>query len=237
MQDSYLKKLEECLSADRLGAYGQDQPGNRTIAARYLWNIALSESLYAPLHLLEVGLRNAIDRSMVAETGSATWYDSVALTSWGQRQVGKAKSLITKNNRPVTPGRVIAELHFGFWTAMFEHHFETPAARFLPKGIKATFPHMPKSRHVRKQIKAELDTVRRLRNRVFHHERIIHLADLPQQHALIEQFLAWLNPDLAELAGLAGSFDGVYSAGIQPFLDKLDRHADADRCTPAAPSG
>jgi len=224
MQDVYWQKLEHCLSPDRLAVYGQDQAGHRVITARYLWNIALSEALYAPLHLLEVGLRNAIDRAMAAETRSPTWYDSVALTSWGQKQIGKAKAAITQSNRQVTPGRVIAELHFGFWTAMFESDFEKPAARFLPKGIKATFPHLPKSLHNRKQIKADLDKIRKLRNRVFHHERIIHWKDLPQQHQLMLDFLGWLNPDLAELAGVVDNFDTIYKDGTQPYLDRLDGH-------------
>lgn len=164
---------------------------------------------------------------MVAETGSPTWYDTVALTSWGLRQVGNAKSDIAKSNRPVTPGRVIAELHFGFWTSMFEVDFEQPAARFLPKGLKATFPHLPKSLHNRKAIKRDLDKIRRLRNRVFHHERIIHWKDLPEQHGLILDFLGWINPDLSELAGLVDSFPESLARGTQPFLDQLDGHIAA----------
>jgi len=224
MQEDYWKKLESCLSSDRLSAYGHDQASHRVITARYLWNIALSESLYAPLHLLEVGLRNAIHRVMFTETGSTTWYDEIPLTSWGQTQVGKAKAEIARSGRQTTPGRVIAELHFGFWTAMFESNFEKPAARFLPRGIKATFPGMPKSRHKRREIKADLDRIRRLRNRVFHHERIIHLRDLPEQHALMVDFLGWINPDLVELVGLVDDFPSIHAAGIQPYLDKLDGH-------------
>ncbi|MEM7755270.1 MAG: hypothetical protein AAF297_06505, partial [Planctomycetota bacterium] len=120
--------------------------------------------------------------------------------------------------------RVIAELHFGFWTSMFESHFESPSAHFLPKGIKATFPYMPKSLHNRKRLKAELDKIRTLRNRIFHHERIIHWKDLPQQHQLILDFLGWINPDLAELASIVDTFAKVYADGIQPYLDKLDDH-------------
>lgn len=221
MQDLYWQKLEYCLSQDRLGVYGQDQAGHRVITSRYLWNIALSEALYAPLHLLEVGLRNAIDRAMVAETGSQTWYDTVSLTSWGQSKVGDAKASITRARKTVTPGRVIAELHFGFWTAMFESHFQQMAAKFL---IRETFTHMPKRKQDRKQIKADLDKIRKLRNRVFHHERIIHWKDLPQQHTLILDFLGWLNPDLAELASIVDNFDTIHADGTQPYLDKLDGH-------------
>lgn len=231
MQVDYWKKLENCLSSDRLQAYGGDGASHREITARYLWNIALSESLYAPLHLLEVALRNAIDRTMFAETGSQTWYDTVTLTPWGPTAVDKAKSSIAKSGREVTPGRVIAELHFGFWTSMFEgefeRDFERPQARFLPRGIKSTFPHMPKSLHNSKKIKGDLDKIRNLRNRIFHHERIIHWKDLTQQYSLMLDFLGWINPDLAELARIVESFPQIHSKGTQPFLDRLDSHVAA----------
>jgi hypothetical protein len=224
MQDGYWKKLEHCLSPDRLAAFGRDAPGHRVVTARYLWNIAVCESLYAPIHLLEVGLRNAIDRAMVSHTASPNWYDIASLTPWGHEQVGKAKTGIARTKRPVTPGRVVAELHFGFWTSMFEHHFESAPAGFLPRGIKVTFPHMPKSLHNRKAIKADLDTIRKLRNRIFHHERIIHWNNLPEQHQSMLDFLSWMNPDLHELASLIDSFPAVYNAGIEPFLDRIDTH-------------
>lgn len=222
MQDHDWKKLEHCLSRDRLAAYGHDTPGHRIMTARYLWNIAVCESLYAPLHLLEVGLRNAIDRAMNKSTGTASWYDLVTLTPWGHTQIGSAKTNISRSGKTVVPGRVVAELQFGFWTSMFENHYETTGARFLPRGIKSTFPHMPKSFHKRKQIKADLDKIRTLRNRIFHHERIIHWIDLPQQHQLILEFLGWLSLDLKELASIVDTFPSVHAKGIQPFLEKLD---------------
>lgn len=224
MQDLYWKKLERCLSGDRLSVYGQDQPGHRLIAARYLWNIALCEALYAPLHLLEVGLRNAVHNAMTAATHSDSWYDQVTLTPWGHEQVGKAKTSIARSRKEILPGRVVAELHFGFWTSMFESHYESPSARFLLAGIRATFPHMPKSLHNRKRIKADLDRIRILRNRVFHHERIIHWKDLPEQHNLLLRFLEWMSGDLREIAAIVDKFDAAYRNGVDPILVQLDSH-------------
>ena len=223
MQDLYWKKLENSLSADRLAVYGQDNPGYRVIAGRYLWNIAVCEAMYAPIHLLEVGLRNGVDHAMRSVVGGgADWYDRVALTPWGRERVFSAKSTISRSGKSVTPGRVIAELPFGFWTAMFESHFESRDARFLPSGIKATFPLMPKSLHKRKRIKADLDKVRLLRNRIFHHERIIHWQDLAQQHELVRKFIGWLDRDLSRLAEIIDDFPQVHAAGHQQYLDKLD---------------
>lgn len=227
MQDEYWQKFAICLSADRLGVYGLDEPGHRMVTARYLWNIAVSESMYAPLHLLEVGLRNAIDRCMVAQTECPAWYDNIAMTAWCHSKIGEAKTNIARAGKAIAPGRVISELPFGFWTAMFQSEFEDPKSRFLPRGIRATFPHMPKSLHHRKRIKADLDRIRKLRNRIFHHERIIHWKDLPEQYELIMNFLGWINPDLAELARIVESFPGVHAKGVGPYLTRLDGHIEA----------
>ncbi len=224
MQDLYWKKLEQCLSPKRLEVYGLDGSGARTITARYLWNIAVCESLYAPLHLLEVGLRNAIDSSMTRRTGCPEWYDRVALADWGKTQVESAKTSVTKRKKPLEPGRVVAELQFGFWTSMFQDEYQQLADGFLPGGIKETFPNLPKSLHNRKRIKGDLDRMRNLRNRVFHHERIVHWHDLREQHALILDFVQWISSDLAELATLIDTFPAVHGAGTQPFLDTLDGH-------------
>ncbi len=222
-QDIYWKKLEKCLSKDRLSVYLGDGVSYRIAAARYLWNIAICESLYAPLQMVEVGLRNAIDQSMLKIVGEVKWYDQVSLTTWGYDQVGHAKTKISRDRKQVTAGRVIAELHFGFWTSMFESHYEQSDAYFLPQGIKLTFPYLVKSLHNRKKIKSQLDQIRKLRNRVFHHERVIHWQDLPEKYDLIIQTIGWMSTDLEEISRLVDSFHQTYRSGIQPFLARLDQ--------------
>lgn len=222
-QDDYWKKLENCLSRDRLSVYSGDGASHRVAVARYLWNIALCESLYAPLQMFEVGLRNSIDRAMLQSVGEVNWYDQISLTSWGYDQVGHAKTRIARDRKTVTSGRVIAELHFGFWTSMFESHYEKPEAHFLPSGIKLTFPYLVKSLHNRKKIKFQLDQIRKLRNRVFHHERVIHWHDLTDRHGSLVETIGWMSKDLLEISNLVDSFAETYENGIQPYLDQLDQ--------------
>jgi len=219
MQEEFYKKLEAVLSEDRLSAYGKDDPGRCIVMARYLWNMAICESLYSPLQMFEVALRNAIHRAWITFSKVDTWYDSVPLAPWGHKQVGGAKQKIS-TSKPVTPGRVVAELHFGFWTSMFESHYELKTD-FLPGGIKKVFPELVKSLHRRKFIKGRLDKIRHLRNRVFHHERIIHWKDLTQQHADIIEALGWISPELAEMAQKLDRFLEIHKAGIDPWIAKL----------------
>lgn len=169
--------------------------------------------------------------------GRTDWYDAPGfrLTPWADGEVAKAKAKILKNGKSVTADRVVAELQFGFWTSLFEDHYEkhTP---FLPRAFKHVFPHLPKSLHKRKDRKADLEKIRVLRNRVFHHERIVHWNDLDAQHQLILEIISWVSPELRQMADALDRFQGVRKAGLKPWLAKLRRHwpAAAPADLPAA---
>ena len=223
MQEPFYQKLEVALSEERLSAYKQDGAGSCTVMARYLLNIAVCESLYSPLGMCEIALRNAIHTAMSSFYGQSTWYDVAELSPWGYSQVGEAKQKIARSGKTVGPGRVVAELHFGFWTSLFEDHYERQT-RFLPRGIKKVFPGLPKSLHNRKNIKARLEQIRQLRNRVFHHERIIHWNDLLCQHARIVETIAWISPELSDMALKLDRVLEIHKAGIDPWIAKLRNH-------------
>jgi hypothetical protein len=223
MQPSFLQQVEAHISSERLLAYAHPLSGGHTDSkvtlARYMLNMALCESLYPALQTCEIALRNAIHTYLAATLGREDWFDSPSfqLTPWAQLEVRKAKDKIQKTRKPITAGRVIAELQFGFWTSLFEAHYEqnTP---FLPSGIKAVFPHLPKSLHKRKDRKNDLEHIRSLRNRVFHHERIVHWKDLDAQHALILQVIGWISPPLHQMTVALDRFQTVRKAGLTPFL-------------------
>ena len=223
MQLTLYKQIEAHISAERLCAYASPMAGAkaapRLVLARYMLNMALCESLYPALQTCEIALRNAIHSHLTALMGRDDWFNAVnfELTPWAQSEVRKAKDKIAKTHKPVTAGRVVAELQFGFWTSLFEAHYEqnTP---FLPSGIKAVFAHLPKSLHKRKDRKNDLEHVRALRNRVFHHERIVHWKDLDAQHDLILQIIGWINPQLRQMTAALERFQAIRQAGLVPFL-------------------
>lgn len=74
-----LTSLQRSISADRLSRYARIDGGDRAKAIEmYLWNIALSESLYGPIHHAEVTFRNALYQQML-RTHGANWFDSITL--------------------------------------------------------------------------------------------------------------------------------------------------------------
>ena len=170
--------------------------------------------------MCEVGLRNAIHIELSRLNGRKDWYDSPSfpMTSWAQSEVANAKAKICGAKKIVTPGRVISEMTFGFWTSLFESHYEQ-RTHFLPSGIKGVFPYLPKSLHNRKDRKADLEEIRQLRNRVFHHERIIHWKDLDSRHQQIHDVLGWLNPSLRHMAQAVDRFTELRSAGLKPWIN------------------
>jgi hypothetical protein len=230
MQDGFFNKIAESLSVERLGSYGQrDQADQCTILARYLWNMAVCESLYSPLQLCEVGLRNAIHQRLTELYGPA-WYESpdFSITDWGRYEVEKAKAKLIGQNVQSSPASIVAELQFGFWTHLFQDHYES-RTDFLPRSIKHVFLNLPKSQHNRKQIKRTLDDIRDLRNKVFHHERVVHWTDLKDKHQIMLEVIRWTGSELHELAVTLDRFTPIYSAGIDPWKEKIRQH------WPAAP--
>ena len=222
MSPDFYMSVEQAFASERLGAYSGDQAASNIVLGRYLLNMALCESLYSPLQMCEIALRNSIHSHLSNLFGRADWYDDqgFALTRWAEDEIEKAKSKLIKSAKPLTPGRVVAELQFGFWTSLFEAHYERQT-RFLPSAIKAVFPHLPKSLHHRKHRKSDLENIRQLRNRVFHHERILHWADLDAKHALVLEVIKWINPKVHQLALDVDRFTQIRQAGLQPWLQKL----------------
>lgn len=216
-------QLVSHMSTERVGAYAVSTQEMDTepklVMSRYMLNMALCESLYPALQTCEVALRNAIHTHLATHLGREDWFDapSFQLTPWAQLEVRKAKDKLQKTGKPITAGRVVAELQFGFWTSLFEAHYEQKTP-FLPRGIKAVFPHLPKSLHKRKERKSDLERVRHLRNRVFHHERIVHWADLDAQHALVLQIIGWISPPLQRMTAALDRFQSVRQAGLGPYL-------------------
>lgn len=224
-QAVFYARVVDTISTERLSVYGDCRNEPKIVLARYLLNMALCESLYAHLQFCEVALRNSIHADLVRRYGCEDWYDcpSFALSPWATQEVQKAKEKIEKAGKETNPGRIVAELQFGFWSSLFEAHYEQHTS-FMPQAIKSVFPYMPKSLHSRKRIKASLETIRTLRNRVFHHERIVHWRDLDDQHNLLQDIIGWINPELLHLADYLDRYRETRSNGLDPWLAHLDSH-------------
>lgn len=115
-----LNALEQSISTERLAPYLLLAGNDRIYSVRlYEWNTSLSESFWGLLQGLEVSLRNSIHRTLVAAFARDDWYNGAfPMEPAEQNSVAQAIGRITRDGKIVTPGRVIAELNFGFWVAL-----------------------------------------------------------------------------------------------------------------------
>ena len=221
MNSDFFNHIKQAISEDRINSYGQDGATELVILSRYLWNIAICQALYSPLQMAEIALRNAANQAFTGQYG-IDWYDKAPLLALHQTQIGNAKSKIAKQGKAITLSRVVEELHFGFWVSFFnKSNSNNPLTLAL---LKNDFKHcLRNERNIRFQ-NNRWNLVRNLRNCVFHHERIIHWKDLARQHNLLIETIGWISPELQEMAQRLDCFSETYSAGIDPWKEKIRNH-------------
>ena len=186
-----------------LGAYLEAAGGNRRRALwLYLWNTEVSAAFYAPLQELELALRHAFRRQLTACYGEA-WYDNLAagLDARSRGRVAAAKRAAAPAGQTADPSRVVEKLCFGFWTSLVSRGGRLDessdrranyARTLWAPALRAAFPH--RAWLTRRQAQSALDRVRRLRNRVAHHEPIFE-RPLAVDYERILTVTGWISPE------------------------------------------
>jgi hypothetical protein len=201
------------LSSERLQRYEEIADGDAEHALRlYVWNTALSESLYSPIQGLEVTLRNKIHDRLTSQFG-ASWYDDtrVGLQYVQRDQVSSAQRSLQDRGKPLDSPRLIAELNFGFWVGLFGPRYETHLWR---PYLRHLFVNAPRP-FLRKDVHRVLNDIRLLRNRVAHHEPILQ-RPLSKEHGLVLTAIGWLCTPTTFWVAHHSRFDVVHSARPWP---------------------
>lgn len=147
--------LEQLISSDRFGAYVHATGGDRIRAvALYQWNAAISAAFYETLHYVEVIFRNALHHQLEAvhatiagRSPGAAWFDEPSWVAhhWFHEQAAAArdKAVGTAGHNPARPrpGKVVAELPFGFW-----RYLVTPATSRASGSRRSTPPFLTSRR-------------------------------------------------------------------------------------------
>ena len=206
-----LDALYRALSPGRVAPYLAASGGDLGEAIRlYELNARFSAHLYGPLQALEVTVRNAIDMQF-CHTFGADWaaLGSINLQPRQQDDLRKALQEVAVdeegNPRDFTHDAVVAKLNFGFWVGVLGPKNEVEIWR---KSLWRAFPNRPKGTE-RKAVQGALNSVRRLRNRVAHHCRIIH-RDLEQDHNTILEIVGWICPDTMAWTASLSDFDTAH---------------------------
>jgi hypothetical protein len=208
-------KLEKFVSKPRLDRYLVACGNMRERAQRlYEANIIVAQAFYPILNLFETFLRNAINEKLASHFGDAAWIitekrgfmDNISLAPkyYLKNQVLSAE----KNTRgTITPGKIVAEQPFGFWTSLFEpKHYA-----LISGSLIHCFPYKPPYVN-RLIIHTTLKDIREFRNRVYHNENIcfnnitIDFTNAQRIKSEIYRLLEWMD---VELKNYTKQFDKV----------------------------
>lgn len=217
--DDQLDRLERALSSDRLAPYFAQARGDRWVAIRlYERNTRLSEALYGVVQPLEVILRNSIHRRLKDEVGADDWYEKVTLFDGERDEIEGAKKAIQDRLKPVTPGRVVAELNFGFWIKLFSGVYEKD---FWVKYLRKNYAIMMK----RTTVHERLMQIKTLRNRIAHHETLIR-RDTQKDYRDTLQAIGWISITVRQWVETTNSFEARFAERI-PKKPRIETAAPA----------
>jgi len=211
--------LTNALSHNRVDPFKKDgEIDNIQWLSRYCWNLTLSEALYTPLQNVEIALRNALYRP-IAEDKGKDWLlpaRQIILQDKERLEVEKAIEFLSHHKKAIEPSRVVAELNFGFWTGLLNRRYEH---KLWPFYLQRVFPFAPARERKRRIFSERFDRIRKLRNRVFHHEPIWRWDDLRERHQEILEAIHWMSPSLAQLVTRTDRFLKTYDDGFEPYVD------------------
>ena len=120
----YRKAIERIISSERLQPYLRHHSNNLEKAfEHYKANIEIIEAFYPLISILEVGLRNNIDYQISRRFANNNWFEDgtfIKVVSTYQIDcISEAGKNILREKKSITPGKIVAELSFGFWTSLF----------------------------------------------------------------------------------------------------------------------
>lgn len=186
--------IKNALSPQRMSTYEAATtavPALPGALALYAWNAQISAAFMAPLHLCEVVVRNAVHDALTTAYGPNWPWDSNFernLPDPRGRHFNPRRELLRARDGQPTTGKVIAEMKFKFWEAMFTARFDT---RLWNPHLRTLMPFLNpvlSIQDLRRTIATDLEQLRGLRNRIAHHEPIFTrdlATDFEQIHALI----------------------------------------------------
>ena len=180
--------VKAALSAARIGTYevaagiidpatGIADPTNTQALELYAWNALVSGALLMPLHVCEVVVRNAVSEALEAKYGANWPWDTGFELSLPNPTVGynPRRDLQTARKGVPTTGKVIPELKFVFWQKLFTARYDK---RLWDSHLPTVLPHIGVGATLtvakaRQRIYDDLEKIRKLRNRIAHHEPVI----------------------------------------------------------------
>ena len=183
-------ELTRLLHTDRLATYVRACHGDNSQALRlYSWNVEIASAFWGSFNVLEVTLRNAIHAELSNLAGRDDWWNTpIGLHQFEQRRIHDATSAAHRaRGTAILPGHVVAELSLGFWIGLLANKYHQ---RLWAPTLHTAFPHLAGPR---RELHRKQESLRKLRNRIAHHEPIVS-RDLAADHDRLLDVLGAISP-------------------------------------------
>jgi len=192
-----LNTLRELISSERLSSYDAATGGNVNSALLlYNWNTEAAGAVMDTVGMVEVVVRNSMDRSLIAwaaTNGHSDWFDMVRLDDrQGAKALADARYRATHNGTASEiHSKTLAETSLGFWRYLASRRYLT--SLWMP-ALAAAFPFGAADKKARREnVDQALSKLLTDRNRAAHHEPI-HRRDLNVDYASAQSLMAWIDP-------------------------------------------
>lgn len=206
------------LSEARLAPYLRHADGDLDNAlALYKWSTRMSMSMFELISHLEVMLRNAMDAALSNEfrdydCGIPWFLRNPPTTPTMSNAVDDVRGRLRKQNKD-TRHQIVASMSFGFWTGMVGPKYEDLWRTTLHKAF-------PGSSGKRKDVMKELESLRKIRNRIAHHDSMLNV-DVPFEVRRIHRVAEFLGDDVSEWLKVNDQTKEIYSERPVTQLDTV----------------
>ncbi|MDO5652417.1 MAG: Abi family protein [Moraxella sp.] len=170
-----LENIERSLSIARLSTYRKLTNSLDAALALYGYNTRLTKEFFLCIQVCEVVVRNAVSEAIVKVHGNDwAWQSGFFATLPNPNKGYNSRENIAKarhNQKDIN--NVIPELNFVFWQLMFTSRHDKQL--WIPH-IQNVFPNADDvdKKELRESLHNDLNQIRRLRNRIAHHEPIFN---------------------------------------------------------------
>lgn len=189
----------DLLSPHRMATYLKACNGDLNAAfALYRRNMDVAATILAITGMVEVVVRNAIDREMTnfasAKEFAIDWFDLPFLDSKSKKDISTAKSHLAWDSKPLTHARIVPQLTLGFWRFLTSKRYLTTL--WLP-AIQHAFPYgHPDPLERRRKVSFALTTLNDARNRAAHLEPVFY-RNVQSDFDRARELMSWIHPDAA----------------------------------------
>lgn len=205
------ERIQQLLSAPRLGPYLREANGDlHDSLALYQWGSRVAASAFELIGHFEVLLRNALDEQLCQHFNERErgipWFLMPMPTGKGdaiEDKITEARDRIRHENKQETRDQIIAGLEFGFWQGLLSSKHDT----LWRECLHLAFPYSAGSR---REVAADIDAIRKFRNRIAHHDSMVNV-DVPFEVRRLERVSGWISPEAARWIESVGKAMEVYA--------------------------